>query len=422
METQRINRRARIIAWLCTAVYFASYVTRINFTVMLVKICSDMGVEKSVLSVVVVGLTVAYGIGQVVSGIVGDHIPPTIMLSAGLSLAIASNIAVSFCTQIPVMAAIWAVNGVAHSMLWPPMVRLLSATLDDREYEYATVRVSWGAQFATILLYLAIPALLPYVSWQMIIRGCAVVGAVILAGWIAASRTVFRNADFRKKTAAQDAAKTERAGKVPFPPTLFLPLILSMLGIVLQGILRDGVSNWTPSFLLETFHWTEERSILATVLLSVFALISLWLFGKIRSKFFRDELVCAGTIFLAGTLAAAVLFFLSGSSAAVTLILLAVLTGCMHGVNMMQTCLLPKRFEKFGHVSAISGILNACTYVGSAIATYGFAVLAENKGWNFTVGSWIVVAGAGALICFASAAVWTRIRKTPDPAGNAEEN
>ena len=37
-----IGKRARIISYILTLVYFASYCTRINFTVMLVKIGSDM--------------------------------------------------------------------------------------------------------------------------------------------------------------------------------------------------------------------------------------------------------------------------------------------------------------------------------------------------------------------------------------------
>ena len=150
----QIRKRAKVIAWMCTLVYFASYIMRINFAVMMVKICADMNADKTDLAVVVTGLTVAYGVGQVISGLIGDRVKPQNMLTAGLSLAAICNIAMFFCSSIPLMTVVWSVNGFAHSMLWPPIVRLMSAYLTDEEYGYSAVRVSWGSSFATILLYI----------------------------------------------------------------------------------------------------------------------------------------------------------------------------------------------------------------------------------------------------------------------------
>ena len=54
-------------------------------------------------------------------------------------------------------------------------------------------------------------------------------------------------------------------------------------------------------------------------------------------------------------------------------------------------------------MSTASGIINACTYVGSAISTYGIAVLSDKIGWNFTVLIWALIAMFGTLICVFSA-------------------
>ena len=55
--SSKINSKCKRAAWLCTFVYFASYITRINFAVMAVKICNDLGVEKTELSLGIVGFT-----------------------------------------------------------------------------------------------------------------------------------------------------------------------------------------------------------------------------------------------------------------------------------------------------------------------------------------------------------------------------
>ena len=83
-----IRKRAKAIAWSCTLVYFASYLMRINFAVMLVKICSDMQVNKTDLAVVVTGLTIAYGAGQIITGIFGDRLSPKKLVTFGLCITV----------------------------------------------------------------------------------------------------------------------------------------------------------------------------------------------------------------------------------------------------------------------------------------------------------------------------------------------
>ena len=64
----RYSKRAVQIAWLLTLVYFASYLMRKNFEIMADTVLVETGWAKSALSVIVVGMAVCYGIGQLVSG------------------------------------------------------------------------------------------------------------------------------------------------------------------------------------------------------------------------------------------------------------------------------------------------------------------------------------------------------------------
>ena len=181
---QTIRPIAKRIGWLLMLTYFASYVTRINFAVMLVKICSDLNQPKTAMAIVVTGLTVTYGFGQILSGFMGDKMKAQRMISVGLAIACITNAAMTVCHSIPVMTAVWCINGFAQAMLWPPIVRLMSEYLTDDEYGYATVRVTWGSSFATILLYLGCPMLLYSVSWRAVMLICALMGALILAAWL----------------------------------------------------------------------------------------------------------------------------------------------------------------------------------------------------------------------------------------------
>lgn len=194
----QIRGKARSIAWICTLVYFGSYITRQNFGVMLLYVIGNFSSATGIssddmsvkLAVVLTAMTISYGIGQVVCGFIGDKIKPQYMLTGGLALASVTNILmampfISSPDNITLMAVLWAVNGVAHSMLWPPIVRIMSMYLTDEEYGYSAVRVSWGSQFATILLYLGCPLLVSYahLSWRTVILICSIVGVVIDIVW-----------------------------------------------------------------------------------------------------------------------------------------------------------------------------------------------------------------------------------------------
>lgn len=405
--TEKIDSRCKRAAWLCTLVYFASYVMRINFAVMIVKICSEMELDKSELSVVLVGLTVSYGVGQVISGMLGDKIKPTELLFYGVCAAALCNVAMFFCHSVAAMTVVWCINGLAHAMLWPPMVRLLASSFSDREYVYAVIRVSWGSSIATVLLYLVCPVLLYVISWRYIVLLCAAVGVVTAVLWRLGSSKIFNEAG-EKGSANVKTAKNESAVKMP--AAIYLPVVLIMLGIIAQGVLRDGVTNWMPSYMMETFGMTEENSILTAVVPAIFSIVAFEVFGKLQQKLIKNEVLCACSIFGIAAVSAMVMFLISGG-AAVSTILMSIIIGCMHGVNLMLITVVPKRFVKYGRVSTVSGVLNSCTYIGASISTYGFAVLAENKGWSFTVGMWAAVAAAGMIICLITSILWKKYYK-----------
>ena len=84
-----------------------------------------------------------------------------------------------------------------------------------------------------------------------------------------------------------------------------------------------------------------------------------------------------------------------------SVLLSALLTGAMHGVNMMLISMLPPYFKRFGLTGTASGLLNSCTYIGSALSTYGVAALSEVAGWKNTVLIWAGIALVGTVLCFA---------------------
>jgi OPA family glycerol-3-phosphate transporter-like MFS transporter len=93
------------------------------------------------------------------------------------------------------------------------------------------------------------------------------------------------------------------------------------------------------------------------------------------------------------------------------MLLMALIVGAMHGINLMLITVVPKRFVKTGKVSTYSGLLNACTYIGAALSSYGFAAIAESFGWNTTILTWIFVSLAGLAVCLGATLLWERFKR-----------
>ncbi len=201
------------------------------------------------------------------------------------------------------------------------------------------------------------------------------------------------------------AESTETKAHFSIPRRAIFPLVFIALAIALQGMLRDGITSWVPSYLAEVIGLENEKSILITVSLAIFSIVTFGLAGSAYKRFFKNEVACAAVIFSMAFAAALLMFFLFDRAIA-AIICMSLITEAMHGTNLMLVTHVPKRFKRYGNVSTFSGVINACTYIGSAISTYGIAKLAEHFGWRVTVGAWAIVAALALACCLIAQKPW----------------
>ena len=390
------KKTVRRITLLFMLTYFVSYVTRVNYGAVIVEMVNATGYGKPLLSLALTGSFITYGVGQVVSGFAADRVSPKRIVASGIALSSAMNLLIPFCTSPLLMTAVWCVNGFAQAFLWPPIVRLMTENFDDETYKKSSVIVTYGSSLGTVAVYLVAPLLIALLDYRLVFFVSAAAGAVMLPVWL-------RFAPEGKKREERANVFPEEEKKTGNKRLLAVFLAPFMLGILLaismQGMLRDGVTTWMPSLVSESFGVDGKLAILSGVILPIFGMVSLHITSYIYRKRIKNPLLCAGVLFGAGALSALGLCFASGGSAALTVILAALLIACMHGVNLIMTCMLPPFFKGFGRVSTVSGVLNAFTYIGSALSTYFIAVITENSSWTVTLIIWCSVAFAGTALC-----------------------
>lgn len=399
MSTQKKTLSGNALMLLFAAAYFVSYLTRTNYGAVISEMITATGHSKQMLSMAVTGSFFTYGAGQIVSGIAGDRISPKKLLGAGLLLTACMNLALPLCATPWQMLAVWCVNGFAQAFMWPPLLKLMTVFLPEEDYQKGVLWASYGCSGATVTVYLLSPVLIALASWKSVFLAAGLSAAVMLVLWLLLCPEPGIVQSPQKTQAPADSGKK----------LLLAPMMLGIMGaIILHGILKDGVATWMPTYIVETYQASNLIAILSGVIMPVFSMISVKCSSLLYRRFFTNPVACAAVIFGGSTAAAILLALLSGASAPLSVLLMALLTGSMHGVNLMLISSIPPFFKPHRLVSTASGLLNACTYVGSAISTYAIASLSGSLGWSFTLWSWVLIAACAGLLCLLSMAAFRK--------------
>ena len=401
---------ARRLTLLCAAVYFCSYLTRLDYGAVMVEMVRAEGFSRVDASAALTGLFITYGFGQLISGYLGDRVKPQLLIFFGLIACGLMNLLIPFCPSPAWMTVVWSVNGLAQAMMWPPLVRIMSQHMTESEYKVATVHVSWGSSLGTIVIYLMIPLLLKVSSWRGVFYCAAAVGMGMAAFWMARYGRVERTLPLQEQAAPAD--EPGDAGKSGGGLRALMPLLAIMMGVIIcQGTLRDGITTWMPTYLADTYHMESGKSILTGVLLPLFGMVCYQIVLWMNRKLVENELQCAAIIFCVGLVSLLALRLLHAHSFALSVLILAFAVASMHGVNLIMTCMTPKYLAGSGKISMMSGLLNACTYIGSALSMYGVALIADRFGWTVTESLWCAVALLGTLCAAACVPKWGKLRK-----------
>ncbi len=412
MTAVPVKRRAeaRRLTLLCAAVYFCSYLTRLDYGAVMVEMVRAEGFSRVDASAALTGLFITYGFGQLISGYLGDRVRPQLLIFFGLIACGLMNLLIPFCPSPAWMTVVWSVNGLAQAMMWPPLVRIMSQHMTESEYKVATVHVSWGSSLGTIVIYLMIPLLLKVSSWRGVFYCAAAVGMGMAAFWMARYGRVERTLPLQEQAAPAD--EPGDAGKSGGGLRALMPLLAIMMGVIIcQGTLRDGITTWMPTYLADTYHMENGKSILTGVLLPLFGMVCYQIVLWMNRKLVKNELQCAAIIFGVGLVSLLALRLLHAHSFALSVLILAFAVASMHGVNLIMTSMTPKYLAGSGKISMISGLLNACTYIGSALSMYGVALIADRFGWTVTESLWCAVALLGTLCAAACVPKWGKLRK-----------
>ena len=386
-----------VLVVICIVLYGLSYFARVSYNVTLTELSGVIPFDTVGLIGTVYFL--CYAVGQLLNGLVITKVSPFVYLPAGMFVSAACNLFMAFAQSPVLMTAVWGINGFAQSMLWAPILIIFTETIAPALKDKALLWLSVAAPVGTLLCYLLGGVLIDFGYAYVFI--CA--AALLLAGI-----TVFFLFCFsaRKKfvitqteadgAAALDLSADKKKATI-FTCMGIVSLGMLFLSVTVQGMLKDGMTAWVPTMLKDKFTLSSSLSVFLTMLLPVInvfgAFAATLLYRKTRGK--KEFAICAVFMTLAVMLTAVMM--IPNINEYGFAVLLSVITTAMFGFNQVSIVLIPLRFEAVNKVAAVSGALNAFTYLGSAIASYAIDLIRDRFSWTAVILFVFAVAVSGAV-------------------------
>lgn len=403
----------KLLFWLCWLAYFSTYLGRLNYSAGLTEIIRAEGYDKGAAGLIGTAFFCSYGIGQLFSGFMGDEWKPQKMIFAGILGSGVCNILMGLTTELWQMVVAWCVNGLLQALIWSPIIKLFSNWIPSKNQKKFCININTSVPVGTFAAYSITAFIVWKWHWRNVFFFASVCLFLITFFWMLGmkkiEKDVKQNGVYEKNT---EVDKEKEHGNVSLKKLIFVSgMIFLCFGLMFQGILKDGVTTWIPTYIREMFHVDSAASIISTTIIPMFNLGGVYLAGAANNKIFHNEIMTSAFFFITSGISFLLLRVFAGASMMTVLVLFGIATTAMMAVNTMLVSVVPIYFAPYGKSSTASGILNSSAYAGGALSTYAIGVLSEIMGWNVTINIWIGVAAAGTIACIIGKVHWQKFTR-----------
>jgi len=373
------------IGSLCSVSYFAVYIAR-NILGAVTPQMVEAGFTEAYIGRMSSLFFVAYAVGQLINGAIGDKIKAKYMICAGLLGASIMNFLFTQFAATPAAATVvYGLTGYFLSMIYGPMTKVVS---ENTEPIHAT-RCSLGYTFASFFGSPGAGLLAATLVWQSVFAVSSAVLAVM-----AVTGFLFFTAFERQGIVKYGQYKAEKKGNVKV--LLKHRIVKFAIISILTGVVRTSVVFWLPTYINQYLGFSAKTAAsiftVATLVISTTSFIAVFTYEKLGRD--MDK-----TILLMFT-NAAVFFMLTFlvKLPAVNIILIVVAIMSSNGAASMLWSRYCPSLRDTGMVSSATGFLDFLSYMSAATANLIFADAATTIGWGWLILVWFGLMIVGVVI------------------------
>ncbi|GEO07458.1 MFS transporter [Adhaeribacter aerolatus] len=383
--------RKRILysAFIGYAVY---YFCRVNISMALPHMQSDLGYDKFQLGLIVSVLQITYGVGKFLNGIIADRSNPRYVMAIGLFLSGLANLIFGLSSMLWVLVLVWGLNGWFQSMGFPPGARLLSHWYTPKEYGRIWGIFGCSHQVGAAIIFAA-GGYLVLMGWQyafIVPSLFAFITAVFLfnrLGDIPENMGLPPVEEYKGEKLKSLAPARVKSPKF-FNEALFKNVLsnkyvwLTAFGNMFLYIVRYGLVTWTPLFISANkgVNITKAGWVLAAF--ELVGIAGMLLAGYVSDKTFKARRGPTMAIYMFLLAFCIVLFWIAPYGNTILIILILALSGFLVYGPLMLVSVAAATYAGKKSAASASGFTGFWGYVGATISGVGVGGVAEYYGWK----------------------------------------
>ena len=378
---------ATFLIFLSWLVYTISYLGKVNYSANITQAIDFYGITKAQAGTVPTFFFFAYGVGQVINGLLCKKYNIKWMIFLSLSVSGIVNLIIAVSTDFSIVKWLWLINGLSLSALWPTIIRQLSEALPKKVLGTSSVVMGTTVAIGTLIIYGLSSVFAAIHNFKLSFYTAAIAVFIVAVIWI-----IFYNR-------ALSLAKNERDQEEPVKITqsektvekeqekgerkhLYILIYVLCFFAIGVNLIKDGLTTWVPSILKEEFFMSDSLSILLTLFLPVLAVFGNACALNMHKKIPDYVNQCAVSFGIIGVFIGVIIGSLSFKVVLLMLIGLVVVNFFASALNSLITSIFPMFMRDKVNSGLFAGVLNGFCYLGSTISSYGLGAIADNFGWT----------------------------------------
>ena len=398
--------KSSLLIALCWLVYTCSYLGKLGYNANITKIESVYNVSHSTAGTVSTFFFFSYGIGQILNGFFCKKYHLRFMVFGALLLSALMNICVAICKDFSLLKYFWLVNGLALSILWPSLIRLLSENLDKKDMGRAVIVMGTTVATGTLLIYGLSALCVALGSYTTTFFIAGILLPVIAVVWFFTCNKLMANN--KVEVSVEEEREVERVSGGLKDRTLLSSICVLAFFAVIVNLVKDGLTTWVPMILKETYDLPDYASILLTLVLPILAIFGTGVAVFLRKKVNDFVGLCSVLFAIASAFIFITLLCLPTDLFLITLLAFGAVACTMSGVNNVITSMAPLYWKDKVNSGKIAGILNGFCYLGSTLSSYGLGLVSDMGGWNAV----LILLLSLCILCVIMAVVYFAIKKS----------
>ena len=393
MKTQRA--RIFAITWLA---YAAFYLCRKNLSVAIPSLESSCVFTRFQLADILFAYSLAYTVGQLFGGSLGDRFSPRLLVTIGMLLSAVASFSMGFSGVYLPFLALAVVNGAGQSMGWPSLVKNMASWFDATRR--GTVMAWWSTNYvlggflATVFATWVIshPSLLFGWKWQRAFWLPSVVLSAIAVLFFAIDRDGPKEHEARAEAEAQQLTAAVRRGN--YVRLLRRPIIwVFALTAALLKIVRYSFLFWLPLYMTDQLHYRLSDAGYLSSLYELVGFGGALAAGYLSDRAARGKRLPVACLMQAGL--AGVCFLYTGMASAgglwnaIGVSLAGIFT---YGPDTLMQGAAAQDVGERELAATASGFISGSASVGQLLSPYLVAGLTKAAGWNHLFLTFVFIA------------------------------